>query len=65
VAGGFVKSGFACFARQKTYKCPDFAMQNLADDANLMAGDINYDWGIVGDVVSDYYCGYLIVLAWV
>jgi hypothetical protein len=40
-------------------------MQNLAEDVSLMAGDINYDWGIVGDVVSDYYCGYLIVLAWV
>jgi hypothetical protein len=38
-------------------------MQNLAEDVSLMAGDINYDWGIVGDVVSDYYCGYLIVPA--
>jgi hypothetical protein len=35
----------------------------LAGNANLMAGDINYDWGIVGDVVSDYYCGDLTMSA--
>jgi hypothetical protein len=38
-------------------------MQNLAGEANLMAGGINYDWGIVGGIVSDYYCSYLVMPA--